>query len=182
MTTGRNVAHMLTQHSYSQILLGPKDGAELQCGNCDHYRVESLVKHRTNDIVDPRKGIVQVNRDDIQFELVTQSEGIWSPFKGLLLKNDQDSETNLKNRPLNIGIVDVSTLILLPAALLTCYTTETLLTATANDSNLQEWHSWQFHSTDRGHHIRNGASLSSQVKFHPFLRGRLFTKPRLPPA
>lgn len=78
------------------------------CGNCDHYQIECLVKHRTNDIIHPIENVIQVNRTAIQFELVTHTEGHWSPFKGLVLKDDHDSETNLKNRPLNIGIVEVS--------------------------------------------------------------------------
>lgn len=66
------------------------------------------MKHRTNDIIDQTSGIVQVNPKNIQFKIMLQSEGNWNIFKGLLIKKEYDSETNLKNRPLNIGIVDVS--------------------------------------------------------------------------
>lgn len=91
-----------------QIILAHQNVTHFSCGNCNHFKIESLVKHRTNDIVDKTNGVVQVNPKDIQFRIMLQQEGNWNVFKGLLIKKEQDSETNLKNRPLNIGIVDVS--------------------------------------------------------------------------
>lgn len=78
------------------------------CGNCNHLEINSFHKHRTNDIVDDYNEIVQVNYPNLKYEIFTKNNGNWSPFKGLLLQDDDDSETNLKNRPLNIGIIHVS--------------------------------------------------------------------------
>lgn len=80
-------------------------------GNCNSYLVESLFKHRTNDYVDKKSSLVQINHPNVEYEIHTEKHGTWNVFKGLLMDGRSSSiseEVNLKNRELNIGIINVS--------------------------------------------------------------------------
>lgn len=71
--------------------------------------MESLFRHRTNDLVDEQKGIVQINNKGVKYEIHTQTHGTWNVFKGLLTDGRdgpfRPAVVDYKNRPLKIGIV-----------------------------------------------------------------------------
>ncbi|OTF69774.1 hypothetical protein BLA29_002290, partial [Euroglyphus maynei] len=77
--------------------------------DCHSYVVESLFRHRTNDLVDEQKGIVQINDKGVTYEIHTQTHGTWNIFKGLLTEGRNGpfipDVVDYKNRPINIGIV-----------------------------------------------------------------------------
>ncbi|KAH7642523.1 hypothetical protein DERF_003675 [Dermatophagoides farinae] len=77
--------------------------------DCHTYVVESLFRHRTNDLVDEQKGIVQINNKGVKYEIHTQTHGTWNVFKGLLTDGRdgpfRPAVVDYKNRPLKIGIV-----------------------------------------------------------------------------
>lgn len=90
--------------SLAQLYL---NSGNASCGGCDHYVIDSLVKHRTNDIVDTRNNIVQINPEHVQYQIFKQSLAQWSPYRGMLVKREASNEVNFKNAQLNIGLVNV---------------------------------------------------------------------------
>lgn len=77
--------------------------------DCDSFVFKSFFKHRTNDFIDKNKGVIQINHPNVEYRIMTQTHGTWNVFKGLIVDGlDDQDDVNLKNRPINIGVVNVT--------------------------------------------------------------------------
>lgn len=130
----------------------------MSCGNCDHYEISSLVKHRTNDIVDARNNFIQINHDQVEYKIFKQNIASYSPFRGMLLQRGDESETNLKNAPLNIGMVNVRFWLLVFLGF------NHFLPPASTDSSCE---SNQLGSEDPRHILRSDPGASSSNEFYP---------------
>jgi hypothetical protein len=91
-------------------MLGTENTESQFCGNCDRYVVQSFYKHRIGSEKEKEEDFPQLYRNgDPEYKVVVEDTGLWSPFKGLLQISSVIAavDGNLKNRIVNIGIVNV---------------------------------------------------------------------------
>lgn len=94
----------------SQLELGTEKSLSQFCGNCDRYVFQTIYKHRIGSENERENQFVELD-SNAKYKVMVENTATWSPFKGLLNEALIRSyeEGNLKNAPLKIGLVNVST-------------------------------------------------------------------------